>query len=266
MDKKEDCTIIVNSCDKYEEAWYPFFELLKKFWPNRKADIILNTEKKQYRHEGLTVCCVNYSGVGEWSDRLIHVLKAVDSRYVILLLEDFFLQGYVDQKEIDYCISCMKKNENIAVFYFKHITGHDEPSSVYKQYNKMDVHKKYIINCQAALWEKSALLEFLVQGESPWKMEEEGHLRLETTKEFYCSKMGTYKNSSQDVFNYLWAAETGYGICKSKWLWNNKYLFRKYNIKVNYKSLSEMTWIDYIVERYKDKFKIRGKYNKKQRS
>jgi hypothetical protein len=48
--KKEDLTILVNSCDAYEDLWYPFFELFRINWPNCKYDIVLNTETKSYTH------------------------------------------------------------------------------------------------------------------------------------------------------------------------------------------------------------------------
>lgn len=245
MKEQNRCTLIVNTCDKYEEAWYPFFELLKKYWPDRQMEIVLNTETKIYKHEGLNIKCINYSGDGEWSDRLINVLEQIDSKYVILLLEDFFFQNYVKQAEIDNCLRRMEDNDNIGVFYFKHITGHDLQSDKFLEYNVMNKNNKYILNCQAALWNKSALLEVLVPGENPWIMEEEGHLRLNSSKEFYCSNSGTYNDSSSNVFNYLWAMSTGYGICKSKWLWNNKKLFRKNHIQVQYKNLSKMTRLQY---------------------
>lgn len=31
---KEDITILVNSCDTYEDTWFPFFKLLKKIGHN----------------------------------------------------------------------------------------------------------------------------------------------------------------------------------------------------------------------------------------
>ena len=48
--RKNDITIIVNSCDKYSDLWYPFFELLRIQWPDLSYPIILNTESKTYVH------------------------------------------------------------------------------------------------------------------------------------------------------------------------------------------------------------------------
>lgn len=248
---KELCTVVVNSCDKYEEAWYPFFELIKKYWPNREMNIVLNTEKKQYRHEGLDILCINTKENESWSARLISVLSQIETKYVILLLEDFFLRSYVKEQEVLRCIEYMEQDSQIAVFYFKHITGHDTASK-YSGYNEMDLDKKYILNCQAAVWSRDALLGLLEPSESPWDLEERAHLRIgNSIKKFYCSNVGTYSDSKENVFDYLWALETGYGICKSKWLWNNKKLFRKNGIVVRYRQLSKMSYVEYLTEKIK---------------
>ena len=42
MDK--NITILVNSCDLYEEAWHPFFKLMEINWPESKNyKIVLHT-------------------------------------------------------------------------------------------------------------------------------------------------------------------------------------------------------------------------------
>lgn len=245
------CTVVVNSCDYYEEAWFPFFELVKKFWPDRNMEIVLNTETKNYEDMELEVRCLHSDPAMAWSDRLISVLNRVHTKYIILLLDDFFLQGYTDQKEIENCISYMENDSQIAVFYFKHITGHHSVSKKYQKYYEMDVRRKYILNFQAAVWNRKVLLGFLESGKSPWEIEEEGHACLRTDKKFYCAGTGSYYESDKNVFDYLWAEETGYGICKSKWLWNNKKLFKKHKIHVVYRRLGYMTYFEYVMKKIK---------------
>ena len=52
---KSNITVLVNSCDSYSDAWYPFFTLWKKYWPDCKYPIILNTESKSYLDEQLLI-------------------------------------------------------------------------------------------------------------------------------------------------------------------------------------------------------------------
>ena len=48
MNNKNDVTILVNSCDKYEDAWEPFFVLLEKYWIDHPRKILLNSETIEY--------------------------------------------------------------------------------------------------------------------------------------------------------------------------------------------------------------------------
>ena len=39
--KKGEVTILVNSCDLYEDTWYPFFKLLQLQWPECPYKVVL---------------------------------------------------------------------------------------------------------------------------------------------------------------------------------------------------------------------------------
>ena len=58
MDNK--CTIVVSSCDKYEDLWEPFFSILKANWPELDYQIVLNTETKKYKYPGLEIKHFHY--------------------------------------------------------------------------------------------------------------------------------------------------------------------------------------------------------------
>ena len=41
-----EVTIIVNTCDDYEDVWELFFCAFQEYWPGCKYQIVLNTESK----------------------------------------------------------------------------------------------------------------------------------------------------------------------------------------------------------------------------
>jgi hypothetical protein len=247
-----NCTVIVNSCDKYEEAWGPFFSLMRKYWRNLCFEIVLNTETKQYHREDIKITCINSPAEAKtWGARAKYVLQQIKTPYVIILLEDFFLQDYVNNDEIESCISKMDSNPNIAVFYFKKITGFDEISEEYPEYILMKENKQYKLNCQAAMWRRKVLIDLLDENESPWDFESFGQIRcVNLEQKFYCRRNGSYLTYKGDVFPYLWSIATGYGICKSKWLWNNKKLFKKHNIQYEMKTLPKLYKSKYFFQKY----------------
>ena len=78
--------ILVSSCDAYEDVWNPFFALFKKYWPNCKYNIYLNTESKMFSYDGLNITCL-HPGESEkqisWSNRLKQALLQVEEDVVI---------------------------------------------------------------------------------------------------------------------------------------------------------------------------------------
>lgn len=82
-----NCAVLVNSCDKYAEAWYPFFALFKKYWSDCPYPVYLNTETKAYSEQEVQTLNSNKTS---WGSRLCDALNRIDSEYVILLFRRFF--------------------------------------------------------------------------------------------------------------------------------------------------------------------------------
>ena len=49
--KEEICSVLVTSCDSYDDTWEPFFTLLETMWPNCHYPIYLSTETKNFSLE-----------------------------------------------------------------------------------------------------------------------------------------------------------------------------------------------------------------------
>ena len=116
---KNKCTVLVNSCDGYDDLWYPFFELFKKFWANCPYEIVLNTESKMYENPDLDIRCCNCQSKNlPYGKRLKNCLKTIKTPYVILMLDDFFLRKPVNQNFLDKIISYLDNNLDVACFNF----------------------------------------------------------------------------------------------------------------------------------------------------
>ncbi len=241
------CTILVSSCDRYECTWEPFFKLMHKYWPSCNYPIVLNTETKSYSDFGVKT--VN-SGQMSWSNRLKNTLLQIDTEYVLFMLDDFFIQGYVKDNLIAAYLETMTADKNINAIYLKHITHHNTPSEKYPSLNQIDPAKKYSFNFQACIWRKDVLYTMLPDNVSAWDIEEEMTISQFSDGEFYCVKTGTFSDCTLDPIPYLWALQEGYGICKSKWLWNNKKFFKKEGIDVDYTTLPILSRGQYIKDTY----------------
>lgn len=87
-----NCTLLVSSCDKYKDAWKPYFILLKKYWPEVvNYEIVLSTETERMVDDiGLNIKYFHYNQSSSWSKRLKECLKNIDTKYILFNLEDFF--------------------------------------------------------------------------------------------------------------------------------------------------------------------------------
>lgn len=123
MLNSKKCSLLINTCDNYEDTWIPFFSLLSNYWGECPYSIYLNTEEKNISYNNLDIEVINHSKNMQWSDRLIDSLKKIKTKYVILMLDDFFINADVNQDKLDQCINWMDQNPDVAVFHLRQAYG-----------------------------------------------------------------------------------------------------------------------------------------------
>src|SRR5690348_12286619 len=92
------CSVLVISCDRYRDLWAPFFHQFHKYWPDCPFPVYLGANSASYHDP-----CVHMlqSGADEsWSKNLKFFLSRIPTRYVLVLLEDFFLDGPVSNSSL----------------------------------------------------------------------------------------------------------------------------------------------------------------------
>ena len=112
-----DVSILVNTCDLYEDAWDPFLFLLKKNWPNFNYPVFLNTENKKYSGNEMKITTIS-NGKLIWSERVLNSLEKIDSKYILFFLEDFFLLSPVNTELLGISIDVLNKYENVGVISY----------------------------------------------------------------------------------------------------------------------------------------------------
>lgn len=233
---EKDITLLVNSCDKYKDAWLPFFTLFNVYFPNLDCKKILNAEKETCLINGVEVFNSNKKS---WSKRLIEALNKIDTEYVLFMLEDFFLQEPVKQDIFYLHLDYIKEHKDVGVIYY--IPHMDYNLWHTREYDKDNYLEEIIVgsplraNAQTAIWKKEYLLKVLLSKEDPWSFEKYGSLRTNKLKE---KVLSCYSNLW--VFPYAVYMGSGYGI-NGKWHKRNKELFDKHGITVNFENLG---WFD----------------------
>lgn len=224
-----DCTLLISSCDAYADIWPAFFTLLTKHW-QIPYPIVLNTETKAFSYPGLDIRTYGlHGGAGPypWADRLLDTLAKIDTEYVFLVLEDFFVTAPVNQPALDACLQALRENPDIAVFSFYPAPGPNTPSEEYPGYELRGQTAPYRFNCQAAIWRKHRLESFLQRGESAWGWEVEGNLRSYTLADrFYSVIRKEDSPFPYDPFEH--------GVYNGKWLEAVPPLFAKHGIAIDF--------------------------------
>ena len=235
MKTEHDLTIVVCSCDKYDDLWYPYFEIFKHQWPDCRYPIILNTESKSYSHEGLTIKCLQLYKPEEaanvpWSDRMIETLKYVDTEYVLITLDDHFLISPVDSKKFEEAFELIKLHKRISALSFIAFVPKDKKTKWYGNFGRWGMNDYFRINLDTAIWRKKALLRNLKPGENAWEFELNATERaLWDFTEYY-----RYKQGAEPILDISFHLRRGYGLIRGKWCWRNPELFAQFNIPMDF--------------------------------
>ena len=231
--KKDALTIIVCSCDKYEDLWFPYFEIFKNQWKDCKYPIILNTESKTYTHDGLDIKCLNLYKEGEdvpWSDRMIETLKYVDTEYVLITLDDHFLISPVDSAKFEEAFDIIKLHKRISALSFIAHVPANEKTKWRGNFGLWKMNKYFRVNLDTAIWRKKALLRNLKKGENAWEFELNATERaLWDFTEYY-----RYKQNAEPILDISFHLRRGYGLIRGKWCWRNPELFAQFNIPMDF--------------------------------
>lgn len=232
LDKRNNVALVVSSCDKYEDAWYPYFELIKKYWSGHPQKIYLITEEKSFHCPGLNIQVCNFDKSLTWSERLYYTLNTIESKYIIFSLEDFFLLDYVKQERIEECIGWMEDNPQIAVCrLFSSNHPNLKSTEKYRDFYIADNTVGFRLETQAALWNRETLISFIDLKENPWQFEQEGTKRImDTDKIFLWHKSDDLYRLDDKIFPYRITQTCGYGIAWGYWLWANKKWFEDNSI------------------------------------
>ena len=213
---QDELTILVCSCDAYEDLWTPFFTLLKKYWNPTSIRILLNTESRSFSFSDLNIECVHSGRDLPYGQRMLNALSHISTKYVLLLLDDFFLRSPVQIEKLEQLIQWMNEDPNIVYFSC-------DPNKVYADwevdkypgFRRIPPGTPYTLTTQAAIWQTDLLRKCWLPNVSPWEWEMYTSVRVSRwkTKKFYCVRDSQYAFLDYGHYKYgdIW------GVYRGKW-------------------------------------------------
>ena len=169
-----DVSAVVVSHDRYADVWPGFFSLLFRFWPDLPYRLYLVSNDLPFLDEQITSLCVGDDL--SWSETLARGLDRISSRFVLLILEDFFLCAPVDT---DHVLRLQAAMVAQGAAYLRLVP---QPSPDLPLPGQIDIGMiakgaPYRTSLQMAFWDRRVLLDLLRENKSAWDFELKGSRR-----------------------------------------------------------------------------------------
>jgi hypothetical protein len=227
-------SIFVNTTDRFEDCWLPFFKLFSIYWPGYKGKIYLNTETKTFQYPGLDIVSIkncektNDADKITWSECLIRGWNAVDNDVILYMQEDYFFYAPVKNEVVEKYAS-MVRSENISCLHLTYASGNGPflPSD-YAGLQQIAQNAHCRLSCQGALWKKQTLLGYARAHESAWHFETFGTKRAHLIKDNFLN-VNVKQDERDRVLPYILT-----GIIQGQWKKEVVELFDAHNIKVDF--------------------------------
>ena len=172
-----DCTVLVTSCDGYHDVENPFITLWRKFWPDCPFETVLLSE---------TVPCAGFgrvilTGKGKcWCEMLAEALDQIRTPYVILLMNDYYLEAPVDTANI------LRRLDQAKAYGAANLRLMPNPPGrrAFRADEGCDLleyprNAAYCVTCQTGIWNREYLRGLAARNRSAWEFERFGSFMLD---------------------------------------------------------------------------------------
>lgn len=227
-------SVFVNTTDRFEDCWMPFFKLFSVYWPDFKGKIYLNTEYKKFQYPGLNIISVQNCILEEdadkvtWSECLIRGLNSIETDIVLYMQEDYFFNATVKNEIIQQHVNLLKTDNLDCIHLTNASGGTPYLDSEYPFLKEVGKKAKYRVSCQAALWNKGTLLSYVRKHESPWQFEKFATKRARVMNHRFLAMDDSFYGGNL-IMPYVLT-----GIIQGQWKEEVVQLFKDYNIKIDF--------------------------------
>lgn len=193
MPKVNSISIVVSTSFKYRELIEGFIYFFEKYWSNCKYDVYIALEKEYRTNKGMFKFITSFHD--DWSTILFDTLKVIETDYIYLLLDDYFLSDFVDAKIINNAVREMIQN-NIKYLGFSEITlkkKHKRLPTISDDYQLFLLNRdfkdfEYYVGA-GHIYHRKSLIEILRRNETAWEFETFASLRAMLFVNFKSARM-----------------------------------------------------------------------------
>lgn len=181
-----NCKICCLTNDKASWSINPFSYLFNKFWSNEQLVDIVGFNKPSFNLSDnfnfISIASDNWPS-NMWTNQLFTYLGRIEEDYVILFLEDYWLDKPVNIECVEAMVDYIQTDNSILRIDLTNDRSQHNTAILHDQYLGYEIirtpaNTRYQMSFQVGCWSKKRLLEVLVPNEDAWQTEIEGTKRL----------------------------------------------------------------------------------------
>lgn len=179
--------VLVHTCDKYAFCWDGWEYYFNLFWDfNFPAKIYFANEQIDREFHLPTPVTQIKTGSGEFSDRLIYALNAIEEEHIFYLQEDAWLQQTIDLPMLYrvFCVlgmNCFRISQELVMDTELVPDPRDSTRIIPLEgvfLRKAKPPTNHLLSHMPSFWKRDFFLSCMVPGENPWDNETNGTFRL----------------------------------------------------------------------------------------
>jgi hypothetical protein len=114
--------------------------------------------------------------LAKWSNDIYNVTKSLSCKYIMFLLDDFFLMDHLREDKLNFIINMMDENNKIGLCNIGYAPQYDPKTDDILINNDdfflFEQHSKYYqINCQPSVYRLSHFNKYFQHPNNPWNLE-----------------------------------------------------------------------------------------------
>lgn len=168
---KDNLTLLIHSCGAYSDLWDGQVTLLERNWKDRGARTLILTDTNPNNFNYTTVEIFTAGEGKEITDRLASVLPNIDTEFVFVTLDDYYLIQKVDNARIAYLLSEMEKQNLDYIRLFPDPKSKDKIGDGIYKIHPEEKKSSYYLNLYAGIWRKSFIEKTLKGTMNAWQYE-----------------------------------------------------------------------------------------------
>ncbi|MEW6302173.1 MAG: hypothetical protein AB1705_01795 [Verrucomicrobiota bacterium] len=177
-------SLVVPSCDAYNDTWPFFFHFLFQFWPDVPKPVYLIANHSRYADD--RVVTIRVGEDRQWSANYNRALDDVPAELLFSFLDDFLINAPVDHQRVG---ESFRQFQELGAKYFSVDNFHEPATPRPGTWFCPVTREQLIVGLNATFWRKSYLKEVCEPGLNIWQAENrlksfakanpEGHYFLE---------------------------------------------------------------------------------------